>query len=513
MNNPAFQRALRGLAHPVTIMAVVGLLVNDHVLRRLWPSWWTGKLGDVAWLIFAPLLVAALLAWLVPAHLRRREWWVGQLAVAVTGLGFALAKTIPFFHQLAIETLQALGAGGESLRRDPSDLLTLPALLVAWRLWQMEATPRLPRGYIVLMLGALATIANTPSLPQPIDFGILCVGTHGQQLVAYAGYGVDLKADAPERDRVSLKPAYVSEDGGLTWQAASPDGPASTCRPNDSATISVSASTSGYRAQTDHFDLAIPTLIERSTDGGATWQREITVAWSEAQLNYYHRVMGLPRPYLYRPAPLGAFDLVLHEPSGHVLAAMGREGVLVREVTGEWRWAAVGTYTRRAATMIGEFSLQLRDDLWMGLLAACLVFVTLVGYPRRWRARALIWIPLWTAFVATVLVYPSTVAYPIEYWMVSGEALLVLGPYLRLIMWLVFPVAFFAGWAARRDGPTLIAVMGLAAVTGLLFCLPYVLWGLSAIPSYQTAAYFACALVVASLLAGGLGLRTSRRAN
>jgi hypothetical protein len=163
--------------------------------------------------------------------------------------------------------------------------------------------------------------------------------------------------------------------------------------------------------------------------------------------------------------------------------------------------------------MIGEFSLQLRDDLWMGLLAACLVFVTLVGYPRRWRARALIWIPLWTAFVATVLVYPSTVAYPIEYWMVSGEALLVLGPYLRLIMWLVFPVAFFAGWAARRDGPTLIAVMGLAAVTGLLFCLPYVLWGLSAIPSYQTAAYFACALVVASLLAGGLGLRTSRRAN
>jgi hypothetical protein len=28
------------------------LLINDHLLREFWPSWWTGKIGDFAWLLF-----------------------------------------------------------------------------------------------------------------------------------------------------------------------------------------------------------------------------------------------------------------------------------------------------------------------------------------------------------------------------------------------------------------------------------------------------------------------------
>jgi hypothetical protein len=34
------------------------LLLNDHLFRIHWPGWWTGKLGDFAWLFFFPFALA-----------------------------------------------------------------------------------------------------------------------------------------------------------------------------------------------------------------------------------------------------------------------------------------------------------------------------------------------------------------------------------------------------------------------------------------------------------------------
>ena len=67
-SNPSLYRSLRTLAHPLTWLALALLLVNDHLLRVLWPSWWTGKLGDFAWLFFAPLVLAALVSLIIPAQ-------------------------------------------------------------------------------------------------------------------------------------------------------------------------------------------------------------------------------------------------------------------------------------------------------------------------------------------------------------------------------------------------------------------------------------------------------------
>lgn len=61
-NNRAFWRAARCLTHPLTMAAVILLLVNDHWLRWHYPSWLTGKLGDFTWLMFAPFIAAAVLA-------------------------------------------------------------------------------------------------------------------------------------------------------------------------------------------------------------------------------------------------------------------------------------------------------------------------------------------------------------------------------------------------------------------------------------------------------------------
>ena len=59
--NVAFRRTLISLSHPVSIGAIALLLFNDHVWRRVAPSWFTGNIGDFAWLIFTPFLLAVVL--------------------------------------------------------------------------------------------------------------------------------------------------------------------------------------------------------------------------------------------------------------------------------------------------------------------------------------------------------------------------------------------------------------------------------------------------------------------
>src|SRR5215207_4406796 len=96
--NKAFFNALHRLTHPIIIGAVALLLLNDHVLRVESPSWLTGKLGDFAWLTFAPIICALVVAWLVPRRLPQQERMVGLISFGFIGGWFALAKTVPVAH-------------------------------------------------------------------------------------------------------------------------------------------------------------------------------------------------------------------------------------------------------------------------------------------------------------------------------------------------------------------------------------------------------------------------------
>ena len=51
-------QAVRALASPGFVLALVVLVLNDHVLKQAYPGWVTGKLSDVAGLVVAPLLLA-----------------------------------------------------------------------------------------------------------------------------------------------------------------------------------------------------------------------------------------------------------------------------------------------------------------------------------------------------------------------------------------------------------------------------------------------------------------------
>src|SRR5687767_11677061 len=114
----------RALRHPAYWAALAVLLLNDHVLKGagLVPGLVTGKLSDVAGLFVAPPLLATIL------RLRSRS--AVAAAFLVTGVVFAALELSPAAVHLAERLLAPLSW---RLWPDPTDLLALPALLVAWR--------------------------------------------------------------------------------------------------------------------------------------------------------------------------------------------------------------------------------------------------------------------------------------------------------------------------------------------------------------------------------------------
>ena len=134
------------LLHPVVLASIACFVVNDHMLKAAHPGWLTGKASDVAGLIFFPVLVAAI-AELVSPKARRQAAAILILAVALTGLTYVAMLLVPAggdgyrwfigILQWPFRIVAAIAAGAPlpalapvRFAADPTDLITLPALLV-----------------------------------------------------------------------------------------------------------------------------------------------------------------------------------------------------------------------------------------------------------------------------------------------------------------------------------------------------------------------------------------------
>jgi hypothetical protein len=127
------------LLHPLAVASIVVLLVNDNILKAVYPGWLTGKLSDVAGLVCFPLLLALV----VPM----------RLAVAATGVAFAAIKLwepataagewvmgAVRWPLDAVTTLSLPALARVDIVRDPTDLLAMPSLAAAW--WIYSARGR-----------------------------------------------------------------------------------------------------------------------------------------------------------------------------------------------------------------------------------------------------------------------------------------------------------------------------------------------------------------------------------
>jgi len=99
---------LRWLAHPLTIVAIAVLLLNDHVFKQAWPGLVTGKLSDVAGLVVAPPVLGLLFGLFLADRIG------AAAAVLVTGVGFALVKLTTAWKGWQSAASTALGAACRS---------------------------------------------------------------------------------------------------------------------------------------------------------------------------------------------------------------------------------------------------------------------------------------------------------------------------------------------------------------------------------------------------------------
>ncbi len=479
MRNRAFLRAMNGLAHPISIGAISVLLLNDHIFKRLWPSWWTGKLSDFAWLAFAPLVLAALLAWPIPARLRRREEFVGSSAFVLTGLVFALANTVPGFHRLTVRVLEVSLGGPIGLVRDPTDLMALPALSLGWYLWKQPTRPLLlrERGWVALALACMATIATSPPT---YDYGISCLAQQQFRLEA-------LTSPRDEYEYATPLHVFYSVDGGLSWQ----EEPLSW---EEEIQVPHCAERVEGRQLSDPADGRIRyrytpgEAIERSEDKGQTWDRELTLSAEEARSVYHERFGDGPGATAFRPGPL---DALVQPSTGHVVFAMGHEGVLVRTPDAQWHWVPVGPYRRVQLNTVDAIQSLLSSEFWLALISVGLIIATMARHFHRLQRRTLWLIAGWFLWGLAILSPP-------------------LGPGLAA------PIIGVAAIGAIALGLNGIVTMGKSTLPGrillwsiligiggaLLFVLPYVLWTQDAIPQYRMAMALAVGLVAATLFAG-----------
>lgn len=119
------------LASPVWWLAVVTLLINDHVLKTagVLPGILTGKLSDFAGLVVAPVLLVALL--------RVKSLRARIACFTVVGVGFSVVKLSGAAAIAAAGALTAIGIPSRIIA-DPTDLIALAVLPAAFLL----TTPR-----------------------------------------------------------------------------------------------------------------------------------------------------------------------------------------------------------------------------------------------------------------------------------------------------------------------------------------------------------------------------------
>jgi len=462
---------MRLLSHP-TILASIGLLaVNDHLLRKMWPSALTGKLGDFCWLFFFPALLAAVVTALAPAQTRRRPERILAACMAIAGLVFVAANTLAPARTWVEKAVELLTGVRITITQDPSDTVALLAFVPLWILASQRSTFRRSQttAYAAITLGVVLSLANSAAP----NFGIDCLSSDGGELQASSS---------------SFDEVFLSRDAGLTWARC--EGCTRTC--------SASREPSGLVRDPEdpgvQYRYVAGAYIERSEDGGITWSREYEFGHAHEATQSLFRLRNPGAPAVPAEAPLTG---LIDPASGNAVFAMGYEGTMVHIAsTDRWEWVSVGDYSHMASplpTSAAESAdllyVEIRLAFLLGLLAIATV---LIAGPRHWIRLLAALLP-WAAFAVT---WGASPALNRSSYL---DAIVIPILFAGLVAGVVHILVFSRTRLTRRRVPWLICIFLAATV---LFLVPYVLWAYTLLPSYSLASLLAMGAAAAVIPIG-----------
>ena len=338
-NTAAFrQRCASALTHPATVVALAVLLLNDVLFKSLWPgSWWTGKLSDLAWMVFAPPLLAFLLSFITRRNPRveKASWVAAYIGLPLL---YAAFNTFEPIHDWILRGLSIASGGTAGSPLDVTDSLVIPfGMGIAVWVWRQRvvgpATQRLRWGLLVAGVAALASVATSEP---PRDPGITRVGVSAEGTI-YAGG--------------SWPGPYASHDGGLNWTV-------------DSTADSSATKWALLDADTPRGRYVIHGSRIMRADADGRSEQVYSTAYLRKAGNVWvqKHESGLLFAEELATRPLG----IVHDPStGNLIVAMGRQGVLVGTQDGRWERFAVGGYSPTDFSFASKTRLLLsRFDFW-----------------------------------------------------------------------------------------------------------------------------------------------------
>jgi hypothetical protein len=368
------------LAHPVTVLALAVLILNDHVWKASHPGLVTGKLSDVAGLVLMPAVLGAAIG-LVRLGFGRREP-IGPptvyVSAVITGVGFALVKVSPAVATVASGSW-SLVVGPSQVRADVTDLVALPGLGLA--VWVglgavVDARTRGRRAStlmaLVLLPAATLAIAATSAPMAPPNAATVQV-VDGRFVVG-EGYGETWES-------LSWK---ISDDGGFGWRLLDPE--ESKSLPQDAVPREgcvPDAPEHCYRVVPRHL------RVEETLDGGRSWRVTWQVTDETRRRSLAHRYDDLGDVGEYLSSRSLAVAAV---PGGHgVVVANGRDGYAVRDAAGLWHRIGFGASVSDG-TRVDDLPPALRRSIvdvlpeLFGWILIGLLAVTVVGCIALWRA-------------------------------------------------------------------------------------------------------------------------------
>jgi len=330
----------RAFAHPAFWAGVLLLLLNDHVLKRAFPSFWTGKLSDFAGLFITPFLVIPVVAGLL-RPLRIPLARAADLGCGLVGLGFAALKLSPAFNAAAAAAASIALGRPAAFALDPTDTVACLALLPARLFWgwaaRAAAQGRRPSPGWARAGWALAMIALLATSPAPPIVMVRRVMVQEGRIYIGVTYHDPYP---PKETSIPIIGWLESFDGGAHWRSVAkppPDFPREAavspwpvlrCRPDGSGIC--------YR-------IPGPGRIEVSTDAGRTWRVAWTPPWGRAAFRARWRALSGVIPFGCTPGQVdeGPYDIAFDPGSGRWIAAMGTEGILILGPEGSSQMQAV----------------------------------------------------------------------------------------------------------------------------------------------------------------------------